>query len=56
VDDLAQYSPLRRPKRRFAEPEPFRYQTPLVFRPAPVVELDRERRASQPYDCLRARG
>jgi hypothetical protein len=36
VDDLAQYSPRRR-ERRFAEPEPFRFQTPLVFRLAPVV-------------------
>jgi hypothetical protein len=44
VDDLAQYSPLRRPKRRFEQPEPFRFQTPIVFRLAPVVPLTRPRR------------
>ena len=43
VDDLAQYSPLRRPTRE-VDDAPFRFVTPLVFRPVPVVPLERDRR------------
>ena len=56
MDDLAQYSPLRRPKRRFAEPEPFRFQTPIVFTLAPVAELATERRDRRSRDPLRCHG
>jgi hypothetical protein len=42
MDDLAQYSPRRRP-RRFADvEEPFRFQTPIVFTVAPIARLRRE--------------
>ena len=53
MDDLAQYSPRRRP-RRFAEPEePFRFQTPIVFTLAPVAQLRRERPDHRPEHLLR---
>jgi hypothetical protein len=55
MDDLAQYSPRRRP-RRFAEPEePFRFQTPIVFRIAPVAQLSSEARDKRALDPLRVR-
>jgi hypothetical protein len=55
MDDLAQYSPRRRP-RRFAEPEePFRFQTPLVFTVAPVARLNSEAPEKRCLDPLRVR-
>ena len=56
MDDLAQYSPLRRAKRRFEEQEPFRFQTPIVFRLAPPVPLTCAGRARRPVDPLRRWG
>ncbi len=52
MDDLAQYSPLRRP-RRFEESEPFRFTTPIVFRLAPPAELARDRRGPHPANWRR---
>jgi hypothetical protein len=52
MDDLAQYSPRRRP-RRFVEDEPFRFQTPLVFTLAPPAELTREVRRPRSRDLRR---
>jgi hypothetical protein len=48
VNDLAQYCELRRPLRVVPDPEPFRFQTPLVFRLAPRVELMHPRRPARP--------
>ena len=45
MDDLAQFSPLRRPKRFATEEPPFRFETPIVFKlapPAPLVSVRRE--------------
>jgi hypothetical protein len=56
MDDLAQYSPLRRAKRRFDDQEPFRFQTPIVFRLAPVVPLSCTGRERRPRDPLRRWG
>ncbi|MDX6580980.1 MAG: hypothetical protein QOI10_164 [Solirubrobacterales bacterium] len=44
MNDLAQYSELRRPKRVVDEPEPFRFRTPIIFRLAPSVPLMSDRR------------
>jgi hypothetical protein len=55
MDDLAQYSPRRRPH-RFVEPEPFRFRTPLHFRLAPVAQLTTARTAQPRRDPLRCRG
>ena len=52
MDDLAQYSPRRR-SRRFVQDEPFRWETPLVFAPAPPAELIREQRRAQPGEWRR---
>ena len=54
MDDLAQYSPRRRP-RRFVEDEPFRFQTPIVFTVAPVAQLSSETREKRSLDPLRVR-
>ena len=43
MDDLAQYSPLRRPT-RCVDDEPFRFKTPIVFELVPPVPLERDRR------------
>ena len=53
MDDLAQYSPRRRPRRFADAEEPFRFQTPIVFRLAPVAQLDRERPKDRPDHLLR---
>jgi hypothetical protein len=55
MDDLAQYSPRRRP-RRFTQDEPFRFQTPIVFTIAPVAQLAREKRERPLPDPLRISG
>ena len=53
MDDLAQYSALRRETRGEEEP-PFRFTTPIVFRVAPPVPLERDRRdGDQPELRLR---
>jgi hypothetical protein len=55
VDDLAQYSRLRDPDRAVAiEERPFQFRTPIVFRLAPVVPLERDRRGAHP-ERLRTR-
>ena len=53
MDDLAQFSPLRRPTRA-VEDAPFQFVTPLVFRAVPPVPLERDRRdGDQPELRLR---
>jgi hypothetical protein len=49
MDDLAQYSPLRRETRR-VDDEPFRFVTPLVFTVVPPVPLERDRRIEEPVE------
>ena len=49
MDDLAQYSPLRRETRR-VDDEPFRFVTPLVFSLVPRVPLERDCRDREPVE------
>ena len=54
MDDLAQYSPLRRGTRP-VDDEPFRFVTPIVFTVVPPVPLERDRRRAGDQPELRLR-